>query len=31
LSPEFTVVKELGQTDRGAGGFGSTGCDIKLS
>jgi len=30
LSPKFNLVTELTNTDRGAGGFGSSGCDIKL-
>lgn len=30
LNPKYTVVDSLAETDRGAGGFGSTGCAIKL-
>lgn len=31
LSPKFTVVSELTESDRGADGFGSSGCDIKTT
>ena len=30
LSPQYTVVSELAESARGEGGFGSSGCDIKL-